>query len=77
MRLKLEKIVPIGDILEVIGRTDPDNLVTINGRMVLLEKDGSFKHFTDPIRGTTARLNIVVKDYSGAEKRITQTVRLE
>ncbi len=77
INFKLEKIVPIGDILEVIGRTDPDNLVTINGRMVLLEKDGSFKHFTDPIRGATARLNIVVKDYSGAEKRITQTVRLE
>lgn len=74
----LTEIVVIGNILEVIGRTDPDNLLTINGRMVIMDKDGTFKHFTDPFaEGADARLEIVIKDYSGAVRRINKTIKMD
>lgn len=74
----IKQIVIIGDILEVIGSTAPDNYVRINGKRVILNKDGSFKHFTDPFTGSSvARLKIEITDYSGSVREIIRTVKLE
>lgn len=78
VKLDIQKIVVLGSILEVIGKTDPDNYLSINGKIVLIEKDGTFKHFTDPFENTTtASLEFLVKDYSGAVRHFSKTVRLE
>jgi hypothetical protein len=78
IRFDLKEIVVIGNILEVIGQTDPDNFLTINGKMVILDKDGTFKHFTDPFaKGSDARLQIEIKDYSGAVRRIVKTIKMD
>jgi hypothetical protein len=77
INFQIKEVVVIGNILEIIGKTDPDNLVTINEKMVIIDKDGSFKHFTDQFESRTAKLEIMVKDYSGAVKHITKTIQLD
>jgi len=78
IRLELKEIIIMGNILEVIGKTDPDNYLTINDKVVSLSKDGSFKHFTEPFAGgNVATLNIVVKDYSGAVKQVVKKIPLD
>jgi len=77
INFQLKEVVVIGNILEIIGKTDPDNIVTINGKMVIVDKDGSFKHFTDQFTTRTAKLEIVVKDYSGAVREINKTIQLD
>ena len=78
IRLELKEIIVMGNILEVIGKTDPDNFLTINNRVVILSKDGSFKHFTEPFAGArVATLNIVIKDYSGAVRQIVKKIPLD
>jgi hypothetical protein len=78
IRFEMTKIVVMGNILEVFGNTDPDNIVHINNKKVRLERDGTFKHFTDPFKGSaSARLNITIKDYSGAVKKITRDIPLD
>jgi hypothetical protein len=77
INFQLKEVVVIGNILEVIGKTDPDNIVTINGKMVIIDKDGSFKHFTEQFATRTAKLEITIKDYSGAVKEINKTIQLD
>lgn len=78
IKFDLKEVIVIGNILEVIGKTEPDNFVTINGKMIILDRDGSFKHFTEPFSGSnTAKLEIVVKDYSGAVRTIQKLIKLD
>jgi hypothetical protein len=78
IRFDLKRIVVIGNILEIFGETDADNIVYINNKKVRLEPDGSFTHFTEPFTGMNeAKLEISVKDYSGAVRRITKTIPLD
>ncbi|MBN2430778.1 MAG: FecR domain-containing protein [Acidobacteria bacterium] len=78
IRFDLKRIVVIGNILEIFGETDADNIVYINNKKVRLEPDGSFTHFTEPFTGMNeAKLDISVKDYSGAVRKITKTIPLE
>jgi len=75
---ELTKIVLMGNILQVIGKTDPDNIVYINNKKIRLERDGSFKHFTEPFIGVnSAKLDFVIQDYSGAIKKVSKIIPLE
>lgn len=77
VRIDVKEIVIFGNILEVIGETEVDNRVYINGKKVELNPDGSFKFFTQPFEGVpVAELTILVKDFMGAEKTITKSIRL-
>ena len=64
IRLDVSKVIPMGDIFEVRGRTDPGVRLTINGKNVDISGDGRFTFFTDPI-GQAVSLELVARDISG------------
>jgi len=63
----------IGKTVEVLGKTDPDAVVTINGELVSLSEKGEFGY---QLRLTSGENTIVVEAVSklGKKKRITRTV---
>jgi hypothetical protein len=50
MALDITGTVIHGRVVEVIGRTEPGAALIINGQPVpIIEKDGTFRHFTEPL----------------------------
>jgi hypothetical protein len=72
--LELDRIVPFGRSLELVGRVDPGNQLLVNSELVRVENDGSFKHFTKPFatRGTV-QLVLKTTDLVGRVRTITRT----
>ncbi len=64
IRLEVTKVVTMGDIFELIGRTDPGVRLTVNGKPAEVEANGQFKIFTEPLGNATA-LALVARDISG------------
>ncbi len=61
------------DNFEIVGQVEKDNSVTINGRIVMLEDDGNFKHKVDLINGKN-QFEIKVKDSAGNETKKTLVI---
>lgn len=63
----------LGETIEVVGKTDPDAVVTINGELVSLSEKGEFRY---QLGLTSGENTIVVEAVSklGKKKRITRTV---
>ena len=72
--LELDRIVPFGRSLQLVGRVDPGNKLLVNSEFVKVESDGSFKHFTKPF-ATTGTVQLVLKttDLAGRVRTITRT----
>lgn len=70
--LELDRIVPFGRSLELVGRVDPGNRLLVNNEAVRVESDGSFKHFTKPF-ATSGTVQLVLKttDLAGRVRTIT------
>ncbi|HEY2933712.1 MAG TPA: hypothetical protein VGK99_18400 [Acidobacteriota bacterium] len=64
IRLDVTTVIAMGDMWEVMGRTDPGVRLTLNGKNVDILGDGRFKAFTDPI-GNATSLELVARDISG------------
>ncbi|MBI4445376.1 MAG: FecR domain-containing protein [Acidobacteria bacterium] len=75
IRVQIDKVIKIGDIYEVIGRTDPGISLEINGEFVQVEGNGNFKHFTSPAASRGDQLHIRAKDLSGLTRSFTHPVR--
>jgi hypothetical protein len=71
--LELQKIVPYGRILELIGRIEAGSKLLINDERVSVSGDGAFKHFTKqfPVSNDRVRLELVVTDLSGRSRTMT------
>jgi hypothetical protein len=71
--LELQKIVPYGRILELIGRIEAGSKLLIDNERVSVSGDGVFKHFTKqfPVSNDRVRLELVVTDLSGRSRTIT------
>jgi len=61
------------EIIEVVGRADPDSLVTLNGEVILLSADGEFRHQMTLFPGEN---NLVVEATSklGKKTKLERTV---
>jgi hypothetical protein len=59
--LNLQKIVPFGRSLELIGQVEPGSSLTVNEETVDVGGDGSFKHFTKPFPNYAERVHLVMK----------------
>lgn len=68
-----QNIQIIGSTVNVKGITDQDNSLTVNGRSVMIQKDGSF---LDDIIIPLGDTEIIVKvtDKSGKEKAYTKKI---
>jgi hypothetical protein len=75
--LELDRIVPFGRSLELVGRVDPGNKLLVNSEVVRVESDGSFKHFTKPF-ATSGTVQLVLKttDLAGRVRTLTRTATI-
>lgn len=68
IRIHVDEVIQIGNMYEVIGRTDPGVHLEINGEPVQVEGNGSFKHFTHPLPAAARELEIRAQDLSGVTR---------
>lgn len=73
--LQLERIVAFGRCLELVGRVEAGASLTVNGEIVDVAGDGTFKHFTDPFPGSADKVRLVLKgtDLAGRTRVLTAT----
>jgi hypothetical protein len=66
MLLELEPFVQHGRVIEVIGKTEADARVMVNGREVpMLATDGSFRYFTPPLPNGESVITITAQNSKG------------
>jgi hypothetical protein len=73
--IKLDRIVPFGRSLELIGSVEAGSRLTVNNESVDVAGDGSFKHFTNPFPAADRIVHIVMKvtNLAGHTRVITTT----
>jgi hypothetical protein len=73
--LKLQRIVPFGKSLELIGHVEPGSSLFVNSEQVEVEGDGFFKHFTKPFPTAAGEVRLVMKvtDLAGRTNIVTTT----
>lgn len=59
--LNLQRIIPFGRSLEIIGHVEPGSSLTVNDETVEVGGDGSFKHFTNPFPKSAEKVQLVLK----------------
>ena len=57
----LERIIPFGRSLEIVGQVEPGTKLVVNGETVDVTGNGSFKHFTNPFPTSAGRIRLVLK----------------
>lgn len=65
--LEIEGTQLHGNVVEIIGRTEPGATILINGQAVAnIQPDGRFRHFTEPLPRGTHTIKIVGQNRRGA-----------
>jgi hypothetical protein len=59
--LELQRIVPFGRSLELIGRVEAGSSLMINNELVEVTGEGVFKHFTSPFPTAATRVQLTLK----------------
>ena len=59
--IRLQRIVPFGRSLELVGHVEAGTRLSVNNESVDVTGDGSFKHFTNPFSASVERANLVMK----------------
>lgn len=65
--IRLDRIIPFGRSLELVGKVEAGSRLSVNNEIVDVGGDGSFKHFTNPfpVPGHKANLLMKVTDLAG------------
>jgi hypothetical protein len=73
--IKLDRIIPFGRSLELIGSVEAGSRLTVNNEGVEVAGDGSFKHFTNPFPTSAQKVRLVMKvtDLAGRNRVVTTT----
>ncbi len=73
--IELQRIIPFGRSLELIGRVEAGSSLMVNDESIEVAGDGSFKHFTNPFPASAGNVNLVMKvtDLSGRTRVLTAT----
>ena len=71
--IELQRIIPFGRSLELIGRVEAGSSLMVNDESIEVAGDGSFKHFTNPFPASAGNVNLVMKvtDLSGRTRVLT------
>lgn len=72
---KDQEVMP-GKNLEILGRTDPEVTLTLNGQIIPVGKDGTFGEKITVTEGITI-LNFSAKNKLGKESKLSRTVKVE
>ncbi len=76
--LKVERIVQHGSVAEVVGRTEPGSTVIINNEQVFsIAPDGTFRHFTSPLKAGSNMITVTAQNRKGDTKTIREPVVIE
>ena len=59
--IRLDRIVPFGRSLELVGNVEAGSRLSVNNESVDVTGDGSFKHFTNPFPVSVGKANLVMK----------------
>jgi hypothetical protein len=59
--IRLDRIVPFGRSLELVGKVEAGSRLSVNDEIVDVTGDGSFKHFTNPFSVSAEKANLVMK----------------
>jgi hypothetical protein len=59
--IRLERIVPFGRSLELVGNVEAGSRLSVNNESVDVTGDGSFKHFTNAFPVSVGKANLVMK----------------
>jgi hypothetical protein len=70
----LQRIVPYGRSLELIGQVESGSSLVLNSEQVIVGGDGSFKHFTKPFPQSAKIVHLVLKVTDLAGRSNTETV---
>jgi hypothetical protein len=73
--LELEKIVPFGNSLELVGRVEPGSRLVVNDEIIDVAGDGSYKYFTNPFPASSRKVKLVLTatDLAGRTRTLTAT----
>lgn len=73
--LNLQRIIPFGRSLELIGQVEPGSSLTVNNETVEVGGDGSFKHFTNPFPNSAEKVYLRMKatNLAGRDSILTAT----
>lgn len=77
--LVVEKYVQHGQVIEVIGRTEPGATVLVNNEPVFsVAPNGSFKHFTSPLPNVGPnRITITAQNSEGKVATVRKTITIQ
>jgi hypothetical protein len=59
--IRLDRIVPFGRSLELVGNVEAGSRLSVNNESVDVTGDGSFKHFTNTFPVSVGKANLVMK----------------
>jgi hypothetical protein len=59
--IELQRIIPFGKTLELVGKVEAGSRLVVNGEPVDVSGDGSFKHFTNPFLVSAGKIRLVLK----------------
>jgi len=75
--LELESFSQHGHVIEVKGRTEPGARVMVNGQEAIINSDGTFRHFTNPLPTGDNVITVTAQNQKGGTATESHTVTIQ
>lgn len=75
--LELEPFSQHGHVIEVKGRTEPGARVLVNGQEAIINSDGTFRHFTNPLPTGDNVITVTAQNQKGGSATRSQTITIQ
>ena len=69
--------VQLGHVIEVRGKTEPNARVMVNGQEAVVNGDGSFHHFTNPLPTGENMITVTAQNSKGGVNTVTKPVVIQ
>ena len=75
--LELESFSQHGHVIEVKGRTEPGARVMVNGQEAIINSDGTFRHFTNPLPTGDNMITVTAQNQKGGWATKSEKVTIQ
>lgn len=75
--LELDPFSQHGHVIEVKGRTEPGARVMVNGQEAIINSDGTFRHFTNPLPTGDNVITVTAQNQKGDSATKSSTVTIQ